>query len=169
MKAVNANLNKKQQQTPFIRKQTKPTYCNVICLISVSPLALFTEKFHGRLLSIRVFSSAGYYWNISINVLAFYHEWRPLIGHATRVLFKQWIVSVAKRPKKRSWKHGHRLIVAPRKFDLLKVVGNSFPYFPRLTVWHVIISTLLTVDAIIMVSTNCPIIGKQVAVNFVAQ
>ena len=29
------------------------------------------------------------YYLISINLLAFYHEWRPMIGYATHVLFKQ--------------------------------------------------------------------------------
>ena len=43
-----------------------------------------------------------------------------------------------------------------RKNNILnKVVGNSFQY--------------LSVDAKIIVSTNCPIISEQVAVNFVVQ
>ena len=42
----------------------------------------------------------------------------------------------------------------------LEVAGNSFQHFPGLTVWWVIITSLL-VDAKIMVSKNCPIIGDE--------
>ena len=51
-----------------------------------------------------------------------------------------------------------------------KVAGNSFQYFPRLInilMGHYTHS--ISLDAKITVSKNCPVIGKHVAVNFVAQ
>ena len=49
-----------------------------------------------------------------------------------------------------------------------KVARNSFQHFPRRSVWWVIITTL-SVDATIMVSKNCPIIGEHVGIIFVTQ
>ena len=51
----------------------------------------------------------------------------------------------------------------------LKVAGNSFQYFSRLKSLIGHYNHSLSANATIMVSTNCPIIGEQVAVNFVAQ
>ena len=52
---------------------------------------------------------------------------------------------------------------------VIKVAGNSFQYFSRLMSLMGHYNHSILVDAKIMVSTNCPIIGEQVAVNFVAQ
>ena len=52
---------------------------------------------------------------------------------------------------------------------LIKVAGNSFQYFSRLKSLMGHYNHSIPIDANIMVSINCPIIGKQVAVNFVAQ
>ena len=51
----------------------------------------------------------------------------------------------------------------------LKVAGYSFQYFSRLKSLMGHYNHSILVDAKIMVSTSCPIIGEQVAVNFVAQ
>ena len=50
-----------------------------------------------------------------------------------------------------------------------KVAGCSFQYFFRTYSFMGHYNHSIPVDAKIMVSTNCPIIGEQVAVNFVAQ
>ena len=61
-----------------------------------------------------------------------------------------------------------RFIHVECMFDKVKVAENSFQYFSRLSLMgHY--NHSIPVDANIMVSINCPIIGKQVAVNFVAQ
>ena len=49
------------------------------------------------------------------------------------------------------------------------MAGYSFQYFSSLTSLMGNYNHSIPVDAKIMVSTKCPIIGEQVAVNFVAQ
>ena len=56
-----------------------------------------------------------------------------------------------------------------RDWTIFKVAENSFQYFSRLVSLMGHYNHSILVDANIMVSTNCPIIGEQVAVNFVAQ
>ena len=51
----------------------------------------------------------------------------------------------------------------------VEVAGNSFQYFQRLIFLMGNYIHSISVDAKIMVLKNCPIIGEQVAVNFVAQ
>ena len=51
----------------------------------------------------------------------------------------------------------------------VKLAENSFQCFSRLMSLMGHYNHSILVDANIMVSTNCPIIGEQVAVNFVAQ
>ena len=60
--------------------------------------------------------------------------------------------------------------IDPRTYDSnFKVAGNNFQYFSRLMSFMGHYNHSLSVDAKIMVSKNFPIIGEQVAVNFVAQ
>ena len=57
----------------------------------------------------------------------------------------------------------------PRKeFCFIKVADNSFQYFKTYSLKGHYNHSIL-VDTNIMVSTNCPIIEEQVAVNLVAQ
>ena len=49
------------------------------------------------------------------------------------------------------------------------VAENSFQYFSKTYSFMGHYNLSLSVDAKIMVSTNCPIIGEPVAVNCVAQ
>ena len=51
----------------------------------------------------------------------------------------------------------------------VKLAENSFQCFSRLMSLMGHYNHSILGDANIMVSTNCPIIGEQVAVNFVAQ
>ena len=52
---------------------------------------------------------------------------------------------------------------------IFKVAGYSFQYFSRLKSLMGHYNHSIPVDAKIMVSTSCPIIGEQVAGNFVAE